>query len=274
VERQGADVVLWSETVYPTTFGQPKSRAGAGFDQEILGVVRSARVPFVFGTYDLDSNGEYNAAAFVSPQRGLIGMYRKTRLFPLTEYVPPWLDGPGLRRLLPWAGTWQPGNGARIFPLQLHDGRDIPVLPLICRDDIDTQLAIDGARLGAQAILTMSNDSWFSDYPRGAALHQAVAAFRSIETRLPQFRVTNNGFSAAIDARGNIVAGSLMGEQTLVIGALPAAAPTPTLMVQWGNWVGLACTLFLTLLAVTALLPRWQPHPAASDMAGKNVTPQ
>ena len=274
VERQGADVVLWSETVYPTTFGQPKSRAGAGFDQEILGVVRSARVPFVFGTYDLDSNGEYNAAAFVSPQRGLIGMYRKTRLFPLTEYVPPWLDGPGLRRLLPWAGTWQPGNGARIFPLQLHDGRDIPVLPLICRDDIDTQLAIDGARLGAQAILTMSNDSWFSDYPRGAALHQAVAAFRSIETRLPQFRVTNHGFSAAIDARGNIVAGSLMGEQTLVIGALPAAPPAPTLMVQWGNWVGLACTLFLTLLAVTALLPRWQPHPAASDMAGKNVTPQ
>ena len=65
-----------------------------------------------------------------------------------------------------------------------------------------------------------------------------------------------------------------MGEQTLVIGALPAAAPTPTLMVQWGNWVGLACTVFLTLLAVTALLPRWQPHPAASAMAGKNVTPQ
>jgi len=50
VERQGADVVLWSETVYPTTFGHPKSREGAGFDQEILGIVRSARVPFVFGT--------------------------------------------------------------------------------------------------------------------------------------------------------------------------------------------------------------------------------
>lgn len=270
VERQHVDAVLWSETVYPTTFGHPKSREGAGFDQEILDIVRSARVPFVFGTYDLDSDGEYNAAAFVGPQQGLIGMYRKTRLFPLTEYVPPWLDGPVLRRLLPWAGTWQPGTGARVFPLPLRDGREIPVLPLICRDDVDTRLAIDGARLGAQAILTLSNDSWFSDYPRGAALHQAVAAFRSIETRLPQFRVTNNGFSAVIDTRGNIVAGSRMGEQTLVVGALPTAAPAATLMVKWGDWAGLVCGVFLTLLAVTAMLPRWQTHVAAAGATGRN----
>jgi apolipoprotein N-acyltransferase len=36
VERQRADAVLWSETVYPTTFGNPKSEAGAEFDAEIL----------------------------------------------------------------------------------------------------------------------------------------------------------------------------------------------------------------------------------------------
>ena len=48
----------------------------------------------------------------------------------------------------------------------------------------------------------MSNDSWFTDHPQGAELHLAVAAFRSIETRLPQFRVTSNGYSAVIDATG------------------------------------------------------------------------
>ena len=200
VERQHADAVLWSETVYPTTFGHPKSEAGAELDREILGIVDAAGVPFVFGTYDRDAAGEYNAAAFVAPGTGLLGFYRKTRVFPLTEYVPAWLDGPTLRRWLPWAGSWQPGTGARVFPLRLADGREIPVLPLICLDDIDAGLAIDGARLGAQAILTMSNDSWFTDHPQGAELHQAVAAFRSIETRLPQFRVTTNGYSAVIDA--------------------------------------------------------------------------
>ena len=257
VERQHADAVLWSETVYPTTFGHPKSEAGATLDREIQSIVNAAGVPFVFGTYDVDDAGEYNAAAFVEPGKGLLGFYRKTRLFPLTEAVPAWLDGPTLRRWLPWAGSWKPGSGARVFPLRLADGREIPVLPLICLDDVDPQLAIDGARLGGQAILTLSNDAWFTEHPQGAALHQAVAAFRSIETRLPQFRVTTNGYSAVIDATGSVIAATRMGEQTLVIGDLPVRVPPRTLMVAWGDWVGRAAALFLALLAALAALRRW-----------------
>ena len=255
VARHHVDAVLWSETAYPTTFGHPKSKTGAELDREILGMVNSAAVPVVFGTYDRDAEGEYNATAFVMPGTGLLGYYRKTRLFPLTEYVPALLDGPALRRLLPWTGTWQPGTGARVFPLRLADGREIPVMPSICLDDVDTSIAIDGARFGAQAIVTMSNDSWFTNHPLGAEMHQAVAAFRSIETRLPQFRVTTNGYSAVIDTTGNVIAGSRMGERTLVIGEVPVGTPPRTLMVTWGDWVGLAATVFLVLLAVTAAYP-------------------
>jgi apolipoprotein N-acyltransferase len=257
IEHHHADAVLWSETVYPTTFGHPKSEAGAAFDREILDAVDAAGVPFVFGTYDRDAAGEYNAAAFVTPGSGLLGFYRKTRPFPLTEYVPAWLDGPELRQRLPWAGSWQPGTGARVFPLRLKDGREIPVQPLICLDDADAGLAIDGARLGARAILTLSNDSWFTMDAQGAALHQAVAAFRSIETRLPQFRVTTNGFSAVIDATGTVVAGTRMGERTLVIGDVPVPEPRRTLMVAWGDWVARAAAAFLALLAAAAALRAW-----------------
>jgi apolipoprotein N-acyltransferase len=257
IERQGADAVLWSETVYPTTFGHPKSEPGAEFDREILATVDAARVPFVFGTYDRDTAGEYNAAAFVMPGRGLLGFYRKTRLFPFTEHVPAWLDGPVLRRWLPWAGTWQPGNGARVLPLLLADGREVPVLPLICLDDTDSGLAIDGARLGAQAILTLSNDAWFNDGPQGAALHQAAAAFRSIETRLPQFRVTTTGISAVIDPMGDALGTTKVGERTLVIGEMPVRDPPHTLMVAWGDWVGRAAVAFLVLLIVGAGLRAW-----------------
>ncbi|HYD79144.1 MAG TPA: apolipoprotein N-acyltransferase [Paucimonas sp.] len=270
VVRQHADAVLWSETVYPTTFGHPKSEAGAELDREILSIVDSAGVPFVFGTYDSDAAGEYNAAAFVEPRAGLLGYYRKTRLFPLTEYVPAWLDGPALRRWLPWTGNWQAGTGARVLPLRLADGREIPVLPMICLDGMDAGLAIDGARLGAQAILTMSNDSWFASGPGMELLH-AAAAFRSIETRLPQFRVTQNGYSAVIDATGAVLAGARKGERMLVVGSVPAGTPPRTLMVAWGNWVGLAGTVFLMLLGVTAAFS-WlstrrveeEPEPAAA----------
>ncbi len=259
VERQHADAVLWSETVYPTTFGRPKSEAGAELDAEIVGIVNAAQVPFVIGSFDRDAAGEYNAAAFIEPGAGLLGLYRKTRPFPLTEHVPAWLDGPLLRRWLPWAGSWQAGSGARVFPLRLKDGREVVVQPLICLDDVDSSLAIDGARLGAQALFTLSNDAWFSHSPQGQALHHGVAAFRSIETRLPQFRVTTNGLTTVIDRRGTTVASARSGEPALVMGELATNPPPLTLMVAWGDWVGRACAGLLALLLAGAALRRWWP---------------
>jgi len=253
VEKYQVDALLWSETVYPTTFGHPKSEGGAELDREIQDFVSAAGVPLVFGTYDLDAVGEYNAAAFLRPAAAPLGFYRKTDLFLFTEYVPQWLDGPTFRRWMPWAGTWTRGDGARVFPLQLADGREIPVMPLICLDDVNSGLAIDGRRLGAQAILGMSNDSWFTGHPAGANLHLAVAAFRSIETRLPQLRVTSNGVSAVIDANGTVVASTAMDEQKLLIGEVQTGEPPATLMVAWGDWVGRAGFALLALLALSAI---------------------
>ncbi|MBI5505414.1 MAG: apolipoprotein N-acyltransferase [Deltaproteobacteria bacterium] len=252
IDVNHVDALLWSETVYPTTFGRPKSDAGGDLDREIEDFVSRAGVPLVFGTYDRDDDGEYNAAVFLEPasagEPSRFDIYRKTDLFLLTEYVPWWLEGPALRAALPWAGTWKPGNGARVLPLRLADGREIPVLPMICLDDVDAGLAITGARLGARVILVMSNDSWFTEHPAGANLHLVVSAFRSIETRLPQMRVTANGISAVIDRSGEIVAGAAMGDRAVVIGEASTNAPPATLMVAWGDWVGPACLVVLVVM--------------------------
>ena len=115
-------------------------------------------------------------------------------------------------------------------------------------------LAIDGARLGALAIVTLSNDAWFSDDPHGAELHEAAAAFRSIETRLPQFRVTTSGYSAVIDADGSVLARTRMGERALLVGDVPVRAPPRTLVVAWGDWVGPAASVLLVLFALVVTL--------------------
>lgn len=253
VREQGAEALLWSETVYPTTFGSPKSADGAALDRELVDFVARLGAPLLFGTYDRDVLGEYNSAALIDPQRGALGHYRKAHPFPLTEHVPGWLDRPWLRQLLPWAGSWQAGEGARVLPLSAIDGREINVVPLICLDDVHPGIAIQGARLGAQALVGLSNDSWFSGHPQGARLHLAVASFRSIETRLPQLRVTTNGLSAVLDESGEIVAQTGMAQQAVLVGALPLAAPLPTLMVRWGNWPGLAALLLLGGLALREL---------------------
>lgn len=276
IRDHGADVLLWSETVYPTTFGHPRSEAGAELDREILGFVEASGAALVFGTYDLDAAGEYNAAAFLEPGTGLIGTYRKTHPFPFTEHVPAWLDGPQLRRWLPWTGSWQPGDGARVMPLRTADGREVNVVPLICLDDVRPGLAIDGARLGAQAIIGLSNDSWFSTHPNGTRLHLQVAVFRSIETRLPQLRVTTNGLSAIIDETGEVLAHTGIGDQAVLTGMIAAHDPPRTLMVAWGDWVGRAGALFLLGLAalavVRALMGRVAPADRALDASGQPVS--
>ncbi|HEX2543720.1 MAG TPA: apolipoprotein N-acyltransferase, partial [Ramlibacter sp.] len=92
---------------------------------------------------------------------------------------------------------------------------------------------------------------------------QAAAAFRSIETRLPQFRVTTNGHSGVIDASGSIVASAAMGERTLVIGEALVGEPPRTLVLAWGDWVGPTAAVFLALLAAAAVLRRSLRAPGA-----------
>lgn len=271
IEQHGAEVLLWSETVYPTTYGQPQSPAGADFDHEILQFVQDTGVALMFGTYERDAAGEYNVAAVLTPERGVLGRYRKTHPFPFTEQVPAWLDGAWLREWLPWTGTWLAGDGARVFPLRTADGRELQVQPLICLDAVRPELAIAGARLGAQALFVLSNDAWFSAAPQGARLHLAVAAFRSIETRLPQLRVTPNGLTAVIDPSGEVVAQSAVGDQAVLAGALPIADPPPTLMVRWGDWLGPVALGLLAVLGIAALGQRLSAQ--TKSRAGETAMP-
>jgi apolipoprotein N-acyltransferase len=112
LRRGSTDLVVWPETVYPTTFGQPKSPDGAAFDRAIAAFVARERVPLVFGAYDVEDGREFNAAIVLTPGReGRVDFaaYRKTALFPLTERVPAGLGF--LRGWLPWLGTWTTGDG-------------------------------------------------------------------------------------------------------------------------------------------------------------------
>ena len=251
--RAALDVVVWPETVYPTTFGSPKSEAGADLDREIAAFATSMRLPLVFGSYDADGSAEYNAAVFLAPTRdGRVEFetYRKASLFPLTERVPAILDAPVVRRWLPWLGTWKPGAGGAVLPLTLRDGRTIRVAPLICYDAVDPRLALGAVRRGADLIVTLSNDSWFAT-GNGPRLHLIMSAFRSIETRRPQVRATNTGISAVITPTGDVVATAGVHERAALVATVPPAPDVRTLAVAWGDWLGPAALVSgLALLGV------------------------
>lgn len=247
--RPDLDLLVWPETVYPTTFGRPKSDAGAEFDQEIVDFVARAGVPLVFGAYDTDGTVEFNAALFLAPDAGAprpFAVYRKARLFPLTERVPAFLDVPMIRRALPWLGTWSAGEGGAVVPVTLPRGGAIAVAPLICYDVLDPGLARAAARRGADVIVTLSNDSWFQ-VGTGPELHLLGAAFRSIETHRPQVRATNTGVSAVIDATGALVARAGSDERTTLIATVTPERRVTTFVVRYGEWLN-PCAMLATVV--------------------------
>lgn len=257
LQRGPIDLLVWPETVYPTTFGAPKSDDGAAFDREIIAFATHAGVPLIFGAYDVDGATEYNAAFFLgapgdsgASESRLVATYRKAWPFPLTEHVPAFLDTPRVRAWLPWLGTWQAGTGTKVVPLRLADGRTLRVAPLICYDVLDPTLALAATRAGADLIVTLSNDSWFAD-GAGPRQHLLGAAFRSMETRRPQLRATNTGISAVITPAGDIVTrGELNARTGMIATVVPQRAPI-TLAVAWGDWLGPVALVLGALLLVS-----------------------
>ncbi|MCP3065694.1 apolipoprotein N-acyltransferase [Myxococcus sp. K38C18041901] len=246
------DVLVWPETVYPTPFGVPKSEAGAELDAEIAGYVAARNVPLVFGSYDVEDGREFNAAMFLAPptREGAAPertVYRKSKLFPLTEWVPDTLDSPTLREWLPWTGRWTPGPGPRTLSLRRRDGRVLKVAPLICYDTVFPSHVAEQVRQGADLLVTLSNDSWFTGSP-GPRMHLTHAIFRSIETRRPQVRVTNSGVSALIDASGEVLSEIADAQRGTQVMRVPASPGLSTLALTWGHWLGpvaLVCAVAL-----------------------------
>ena len=155
----------------------------------------------------------------------------------LVERVPAWLDGPTLRHLLPWLGTWTPGAGPRVIELARRDGHPLRLAPMICYDAVAPAHALAAVRAGADAFVTLSNDGWFGR-SEGAHLHFVVSAFRSIETRRAQIRATNSGISAIITPTGAVTASAGVGERTALVGTITAPPRGSTVMVRLGDWVG------------------------------------
>lgn len=233
------DMLIWPETIYPTTFGAPKSAEGAAFDRAIAAFVDDARVPLLFGAYDAEGTQEYNAAILLEPSpdgRVVFDAYRKARLFPFTEYVPWPLESERGRRWLPWAGAWKPGEGPRVLPVTLNGGRTLRIAPLICYDALDPGFVIAAVRQGAELLVTLSNDSWFA-YPGVQRLILIVSAFRSIETRRPQLRSTPTGVSAVIDETGALLETAGEDRRSIVVGTVRGAPSAWTLVLAWGNWL-------------------------------------
>lgn len=266
-ERFHPDAVIWPETAYPLLYthlaNESANRAGAARDRWILDLVAELETPLIFGGYSSDGRRDYNSIFYVRPPEKLVGVYRKSILLAFGEYVPLGPLAPLVINLVPSIADFGRGSGPMLMEIAARDaGRPLRFSPQICYEGIMPDFTRAGARLGADFILNVTNDSWFGNTSE-PWVHFWITAFRSIELRLPMVRATNTGFTAVIGVTGKILDRSSLFTPVLFEHALklPSDAQKtqpelqPTFYFRHGEIFAYALTALAVLLLAWVFYP-------------------
>ena len=254
------DLVVWGESAmaeFGRLDGENARRAAAHFADKLDGAALLAGGDWV-------RDGRFHNAAALYSGTNAVQFYAKQHLVPFGEYIPfdKWITF--LQKLSPIGVSLWPGE-ATVLNLKINDrqgpGAPMVVLaPLICYEDTDPTLSRAAARLGAQAIVLITNDSWFSDSIESVQ-HAAQAVLRAVETDLPVIRVGNSGVTGIVDGKGRarwLTDGDgkplVDASGTMVETVLVPAAPVPTPYVRTGDWPLLV--LFAVALLLVFAVPR------------------
>lgn len=251
------DVVIWPESVISQALPRSLVRLSpAGIRQ--LGI----STPLLVGalTYDdaIDEPRLFNSVIGFDREGTVLGISDKQILMPFGEYLPFGSIIPALKKLSPQTGDFQ--AGARIVPLDVPGaGR---FAPLNCYEDLRASLAREAVKGGAAEVLfAVANDAWFGD-TQAPYQHEALAAWRAIETRRSLVRVTNTGVTDVIDPAGRIQARLPVFRAEATIAKVAKLKGT-TGYVAYGDWFGWTTSALALGLIVVARRARSGPanHP-------------
>ncbi len=290
---QGAELILWPETMYPglglnKDAREAERELATGFVEALEMIQEAAGTPMIVGamaregvrlieqddgTLTLEQDASYNSAFLVAQGAMQEQRYDKVHLTPFGEVMPyiswsEWLE----RRLLAIGAPGmsfdlEVGEAARALRVPLRDG-ELGVATPICFEATNPAvvrrlLTRNGAR-AAGLIAHLTNDGWFTRWAGGREQHVLLTRWRAIETRTPAARAANTGISVGIDAVGRVVRQrAARSEGALVVDLAVAQGEGSTAFMRFGwalQWVVLAAGV--ALFGVAALSKEQAPTPA------------
>ncbi|MGY4878269.1 apolipoprotein N-acyltransferase [Vreelandella aquamarina] len=238
------DLIIWPETALPMLEHQARPVL------ERLQSNLPAETALITGILQRDEREEryFNGMIGVG---NVEGDYQKEHLVPFGEYLPLESVLRGLINFFDLPTSFITPGSSQQSPMQ---AAGITLGNAICYEIIYPQLVASRARHG-QAIVTISNDTWFGR-SIGPHQHLQMARLRALENGRYVLRATSNGITAIIDSQGNITQRVPQFETTTLNGEFYAMEGlTPfTQMGSWPTWI------LASLLVLPSLRLRKKPQ--------------
>ena len=196
------DLIVWPES--PAPFIEQNAR----FEQAMTSIARQVQAPLIVGSLGVDISGEgglnyYNSARIEGADGTRVGRYDKIHLVPFGEYIP-------FQNLLTFAhkltgrvSAFTRGTDRKVFRLPTANGEAHRYGVFICYESVFADEVRHFAQLGAEVLVTISDDGWYGD-TSAPWQHLNMARMRAIENRRWLLRDTNNGVTAVIDPYGRV----------------------------------------------------------------------
>jgi len=281
-ERAGPpDLIAWSETILRRPFPQNRQIFESRPSEDpFVSFVRSLPAPLLTGAPSIQSVDPFepvNSAIMLDPKGRYYGFYGKRHLVPMAENIPFW-DVPLMRAffrdVVGVVGVWTPGDRYSVFSIPFPEeaaagartgvtsepagAEEDTVLRFgtpICYEDSFGYLCREFARLDADVLINLTNNSW--SQTRSAQIQHFVASrYRAVENRMALVRSTNSGYTAVVDATGAVIADIPMFEQAYLNVDVPIYEKAgKTVYTQLGDFFARGCIL-ISLSVLVGLFVR------------------
>ncbi len=154
----------------------------------------------ILGINSIKENKIYNSLVVLNNETELLYKYNKNKLVPFGEFLPfeNFLKRVGLKKITQGYQSFSSDHKREILNID-----QLKFIPLICYEIIFSG-KINPNKKYYDFILNISEDGWFGK-SIGPAQHLTHSIFRSIEEGKNVIRSTNNGVSAFVNPKGQII---------------------------------------------------------------------
>ena len=200
------DLVVFPETTYPYTVT----------DGDDMPLASALKTNVVIGATSFSDGQPYNSMIVALPDGTISTVYSKSHLVPFGEYSP--------LGFMPSPAHLSHGDGAELISINMENS-DFVFAPAICYEIIFSDSLVPRADLKPNAIINITNDTWFGKTP-GTYQHLDMVRRYAIESGLPIIRANYSGISAFVLSNGEILSALPIGQTGVLDGTVWGAHDT------------------------------------------------